>query len=108
VIDHTPKDERVRVYTGDAFDVVGERKRIDFLSQRDGRQIEEEFEVRVRNRKDTAVEVRIVERLYRWSNWRVIRKSHDFVPQDAQAIEFRVPVPPGGEQVVTYRVRYDW
>jgi len=52
--------------------------------------------------------VRVFERLYRWINWQVIQKSHDFVKVDAQSIEFRVQVPAGGENVVTYRVRYDW
>jgi len=108
LIDHTPKDERVRIYTGDAFDVVGERKRTDYGLSNNQHQIEEAFEIRVRNQKDTAIEVRIAERLYRWLNWRVIQKSHDFVQTDAQNIEFRVQVPPGGETVVTYRVRYDW
>ena len=108
VIDHTPKDERVRIYTGDAFDIVGERKRTDYQLNDKNDQMEESFEIRVRNRKDTAIEVRIAERLYRWVNWTVIQKSHDFVKTDAQNIEFRVPVPAGGEQVVTYRVRYDW
>lgn len=108
VIDHTPKDETVRIYTGDAFDVVGERRRIDYDLYNGRKQMEESFEIRVRNQKDKAIEVRIAERLYRWVNWNVIQKSHDYVQTDAQRIEFRVPVPPGGEQVVTYRVRYDW
>jgi len=107
-IDHTPRDETVRIYTGDSFDVVGERKRTDFALNNGRDQMEEQFEIRVRNRKDTTIEVRIAERLYRWVNWNVIQKSHDFVQSDAQNIEFRVQVPPGGEQVVTYRVRYDW
>ena len=108
VIDHTPKDELVRVHTGDAFDVVGERKRTDFRVSNDSKQMEEAFEIRVRNQKDTAVEVRVFERLYRWVNWQVIQKSHEFVKLDAQSIEYRVQVPPAGETVVTYRVRYDW
>jgi hypothetical protein len=108
VIDHTPKDENVRIYTGDAFDVVGERKRTDYSLSNRNDQLEEAFEIRVRNRKDTAIEVRIAERLYRWLNWNVITKSHAFVKTDAQSIEFRVQVEPNSEQVVTYRVRYNW
>jgi hypothetical protein len=108
LIDHTPKDEKVRIYTGDSFDVVGERKRTDYTLRNNNDQLEEAFEIRVRNRKDTTIEVRIAEKLYRWLNWQVIQKSHDFVQSDAQNIEFRVPVPAGGETVVTYRVRYDW
>lgn len=108
VIDHTPKDELVRIYTGDSFDLVGERKRSDYRLSRGNDQLEEAFEIRLRNRKEQAVEVRVFERLYRWFNWQVIQKSHEFGKRDAQSIEFRVQVPAGGETVVTYRVRYDW
>ncbi len=107
-IDHTPKDERLRIYTGDAFDIVGERKRTDFQLSNKNDQMEESFEIRVRNRKDTAIEVRVAEGLYRWVNWTVIKKSHEFSKTDAQHIEFRVQVPANTEQVITYRVRYDW
>jgi hypothetical protein len=108
-IDHTAKDERLRIYTGDAFDIVGERKRIDYQHDDSRKQMEESFEIRVRNRKETeAVEVRVVEHLYRWSNWSITQKSHDYAKQDAQKVEFRLQVPAGGEQVVTYRVRYTW
>jgi hypothetical protein len=108
LIDHTARNEKVRIYTGDAFDVVGERKRMDFVLNNRQDQAEESFEIKVRNRKTTPVEVRVFERLYRWVNWEIIQKSHDFEKQDAQSVEFRVTVPPDGETVVTYRVRYDW
>jgi hypothetical protein len=107
-IDHTPKNETVRIYTGDAFDVVGERKRTDYVLNSRQDQLEEAFEIRVRNRKTEPVEVRIAERLYRWMNWEIVAKSHDFEKTDAQDVEFRVTVSADGETVVTYRVRYDW
>ena len=107
-IDHTPKNETVRIYTGDAFDIVGERKRTDYLLTSRQDQLEEEFEITLRNRKAEPVEVRVAERLYRWVNWQVITKSHDFEKTDAQNIEFHVTVPADGETVVKYRVRYDW
>jgi hypothetical protein len=107
-IDHTPKNEVVRIYTGDAFDVVGERKRTDYQLNNRNDQIEESFEIKVRNRKSEPVEVRVAERLYRWVNWEIVSKSHDFTKTDSQNIEFRVTVPADGETVVTYRVRYDW
>jgi hypothetical protein len=107
-IDHTPKNELVRIYTGDAFDVVGERKRTDYVLNNRNDQIEEEFEIHLRNRKTEPVEVRVAERLYRWVNWQIVTQSHDFTKTDAQNIEFRVTVPADGETVVKYRVRYDW
>jgi len=107
-IDHTPKDETVKIYTGDAFDLVGERKRTDYQLNARQDQAEEGFEIHLRNRKAEAVEVRVVERLYRWLNWDIVQKSHDFTKTDAQEVEFRVNVPANGETVVSYRVRYNW
>ncbi len=107
-IDHTPKNEKVRIYTGDAFDIVGERRQTNYVLTNRQDQAEESFEIKIRNRKAEAVEVRVVERLYRWANWEIVQKSHDFEKTDAQSVEFRVNVPADGETVVTYRVRYDW
>ncbi len=107
-IDHTPKNEMVRIYTGDAFDLVGERKRTDYVLNSRQDQMEEEFEIKLRNRKTEPVEVRVTERLYRWVNWQVVTQTHDFEKTDAQNIEFHVTVPADGETVVKYRVRYDW
>ncbi|HZM00163.1 MAG TPA: hypothetical protein VFD43_07930 [Planctomycetota bacterium] len=71
LIDHTPKDETVRVYTGNAFDLVGERKRTDFRIQDDQDWLDESFEITLRNHKTEAVEFRVVEHLYRWTNWEI-------------------------------------
>jgi len=108
VIDHTPKDETIRAYTGNAFDVVGERKRTNL--QVDSRQhwLDESFEMRVRNHKKQPVNVRVVEHLYRWTNWKVTAESSQHRKTDAQTIEFPVTVAPDGETVVTYTVHYSW
>ncbi|MEO7412389.1 MAG: DUF4139 domain-containing protein [Opitutaceae bacterium] len=107
-IEHTPKNELIRLTTGDAFDIVGERTRTDFNGNNRQDFAEETFEIKVRNRKTTPVEVRVVEHLYRWTNWNIVQKSDDFTKQDAQTIEFRVNVPADSEKIVTYRVRYEW
>jgi hypothetical protein len=107
-LDHTAKNELIRLRTGDAFDIVGERTRTDFNSSNRQDWAEEAFELKVRNRKTEPVEVRVVEHLYRWINWTIVAKSDEFTKKDAQTIEFRVKVPADTEKVVTYRVRYDW
>lgn len=107
-LDHTAKNELVRVKTGDAFDVVGERIRTNFNGNNRQDFAEEDFEIKVRNRKTEPVTVRIVEHLYRWTNWRIVQQSDEFTKKDAQTIEFNVPVPADTEKVVTYRVRYEW
>ncbi|MDE2491446.1 MAG: DUF4139 domain-containing protein [Elusimicrobia bacterium] len=107
-IDHTPKDERVRVKMGEAFDLVGERKRTDFSSDFRKRRFTETFEIRLRNHKDSDATVTVVEHLYRWTNWKIVDASQKWTKKDAQTVEFSVPVKKDGESVVTYTVRYSW
>jgi hypothetical protein len=107
-IDHTPKDEQIRLYIGDAFDIVGERIQTDFKVEYDEDWMEESYQITLRNHKDEDVEVRVVEHLFRWSEWQILEASHDFDKLDAQTIEFRVPVEANGETVVTYTARYEW
>ncbi|MFM9957281.1 MAG: DUF4139 domain-containing protein [Phycisphaerales bacterium] len=107
-IDHTPKDETVRVYTGNAFDVVGERKQTDYQVDSNRRFASETFEIKLRNHKTEPVEVRVVEHLYRWSQWEVRKPSREFEKLDARTIEFRVMVKPDAEEKVTYTAQYSW
>ena len=108
-IDHTPRNETVRVTTGNSFDLVGERKQTNFHVDTGDKWIDESFEIKLRNRKKTdAVEIRVVEHLYRWSNWDITAKSDDFEKKDSQTIEFRIPVKPDEEKTVTYTVHYSW
>ena len=108
-IDHTPRNETVRLTTGNAFDLVGERKQTNFHVDTGDKWLDESFEIKLRNRKrDEPVEIRVVERLYRWSNWEITKKSDEFVKKDSQTIEFRVPVKPDEERTITYTVHYSW
>ncbi|MHC4510714.1 MAG: DUF4139 domain-containing protein [Planctomycetota bacterium] len=109
VIDHTPRDEKVRVYTGNAFDLVGERRQVDFRTDSARRMVDESFEIKVRNRKENkTVEIRVVERLYRKRNWEITEASREYAKTDSQTIEFRVLVGPDKEEVLTYTVHYTW
>jgi hypothetical protein len=108
MIDHTPKDETVRVYTGNAFDIVGERARIEFNKHPRRDELDESFRIKLRNHKDKAVEVRVVEHLYRWSNWEIQKASDDFVKTDSRTVEFRVALDPDEEKVITYTAHYWW
>jgi hypothetical protein len=107
-IDHTPKDETVRLHIGDAFDIVGERKRTDFHVDSSGHVMTESFEIRVRNHKDEAADVLVKETLYRWNNWEITESSHKWTKYDSNTIHFPVTVAKDGEQVITYTVRYTW
>jgi hypothetical protein len=109
LIDHTARDETLRLKLGSAFDVVGERKQLDYRVDTSAKWIEEEIEVRVRNQKpDEAVNVIVKETLYRWSGWTITRRSQDFEKQDSRTVHFPVRIAPKGEAVVRYTVRYTW
>ena len=101
-IKHTPKDEDVRLRLGNAFDIVGERTQMDYRRIAD-RIHESEFELKVRNHKESDIVVDIIEPMP--GDWEILTKSHDFTKKDAHTAVFSVPVPKDGEVVVTYRVR---
>ena len=101
-INHTPKDETINIKIGNAFDVVCERKQIDF------RKIavnvyEFEYEITVRNHKATPVSVEVNEPI--GGTWEVLRSSHKWTKTDAWALQFGVPVAADGTGVLNYRVR---
>lgn len=101
-VKHTPKDEKIRLRMGEAFDVVGERKQTDYQRVSDVVH-ESAYEIKVRNHKDKDITVDIVEPMP--GDWEVQKKSHDFLKKDAHTAVFSVPVAKDGETVVTYRVR---
>ncbi|OGB92461.1 MAG: DUF4139 domain-containing protein [candidate division NC10 bacterium RIFCSPLOWO2_12_FULL_66_18] len=105
VIDHTPKDEKVKIKMGEAFDVVGER------TQRDWRKIapglyETEWDVQVRNHKKEDVQVTIIEPVP--GDWDVIKTSHPYEKAEAHTLKYTVNVPKDGKTTVNYRVRMRW
>jgi len=104
-IDHTPKDEKVKIKMGEAFDVVGER------TQRDWKKIawnlyETEWDVELRNHKNEEVEVTIIEPVP--GDWEVVKSSHPYSKVEAHTLQFAVKVPKDGKATVNYRVRMRW
>lgn len=107
-IDHTPKDEQVLIKLGSAFDVVGERRQTDFKVDQARDRMEETIEIKVRNHKAEKVKVIVKENLYRWTNWEITQKSHNFDKFDSRTIHFPVEIEKDGEVVVRYTVVYTW
>ena len=110
VIQHTPKDEETLFRIGSAFDVVGERRQMEFSRDTAGQPnwIDEEFEIKLRNHKAQPVKVIVKEILYRWSNWEITQFSDKFEKKDYRTIHIPVEVPANGEKIVTYKVHYTW
>ncbi len=104
-IDHTPRDEKISLVVGKSFDVVASRKRLNFKRISD-RSFEQTFEIELRNRKETAETVHVLERHY--GDWRVTTKSMEFEKLDAITMQFVVPLKPGEVKTITYTVRTQW
>ena len=107
-IDHTPKDEEVRLYLGNAFDIVGERKQTDFKTVVSGHVIEESFEITLRNHKAEPVDVQVYEHPWRWSDWEIVKHNGEWKKVDQTTIDFPVKLKKGEEKTVRYTIRYAW
>lgn len=105
---HTPKDKKVRLNIGNAFDLVGHRKRIDFQVDLGRRMMTETFEIELQNAHNTPVEVLVKEFLYRWNTWEILSSTIPYEKKSAHTIQFHVPVEKNSEQIFTYTVRYNW
>jgi hypothetical protein len=104
-IGHTPVDETVTIQTGTAFDIVCERKQIDY-SRLSDTTVEFAYEVTLRNHKDAPVTVEVNEPIA--GDWQMVSSSHRGRKTDAWAAQFEVSVPAGGQSVLRYRVRVKW
>src|SRR5690348_3336407 len=119
------------VVTGNALNLAGNRKKTNFKINASGNVstidpttkvsihaatvctkatpwVGESFEISVRNHKRVAVDVRIVEHLYRWNDWEITSKSQAYKKIDARTIEFPVRINPDAEAKVNYTVHYTW
>lgn len=109
LIDHTPRNETVSIYTGNAFDLVGERTQTGYQIDTSRRWIRETYEINLRNRKeDETVTIVVRENLFRAAEWEIEQSSHDFEKSSSRQIEFPVEVEPDSETTVTYTVFYKW
>ena len=109
-IDHTPKNETVRIKLGESFDVTGHRKQTDFKTLgRDSRHTtitESAYEIRLKNAKKEPITVIVREPMP--GDWDILSSSLPYTKAASGTAEFKVPVASEGETVLTYRVRVKW
>ena len=101
-IGHTPVDEKATLEIGTAFDLAAERREVESRRVSD-RERQYSVEFKLRNRKKSAVTIRVEESLN--GDFEILQKSQDFVRKDARTIQFDVPVPAGREALLTYTAR---
>ncbi|MCZ7593270.1 MAG: hypothetical protein M5U15_14540 [Kiritimatiellae bacterium] len=83
-MEHLPKNELLKLDMGYAFDLVGERVQKDFSIDTTIKQMSESFEIKLRNRKEAPIEIRVIESLYRTMNWRIVAKNLPFEKIDSR------------------------
>jgi len=104
-IDHTPKDEKIKLFLGNAFDVVGERKCTEHRKIA-ANLYQNSYEITIRNHKKEKITVYIIEHLY--GDWQLLSESQSHIMKDAFTIEYPVSVPKDGKATITYTVQYKW
>jgi hypothetical protein len=106
-IDHTPRNETVRLKLGDAFDVTARKKQTDFKklagTSRYNYVYESAYEIEIKNAKTDAVTVKVIEPMP--GDWEVVSESHPHKKEAAGTTVWEVPVPSDGSVTLTYRVR---
>ncbi len=105
-VPHTPADEKIRINTGTAFDLAGERKQTD-ARQISSREREETYEITLRNRKKEPVEINVIERASR-DDWEIRAADLPFEKIDSRTIKFKVRLKEGEEGKVSYTIRLRW
>ncbi len=104
-IDHTPRDEDVDLYIGNAFDIVAEATQTDYEDIGDG--YTESYSVVLRNHKESDDVVVTVE-VNVWGDWRIVRSSYDYEMEDAWTATFEIPVAADGEATLEYKYKVTW
>lgn len=107
IIKHTPKNELISVQTGTAFDLIGDRKIRNFDAKTLGpNRIRETVEITLTNRSQSQKTITVREPLWRWSNWKIEKPSHDFTQIDSNTVEFKVTVPADSQNSLAYTALY--
>lgn len=107
-IDHTPKDETLRIFTGNSFDLTGDRKQTSYKIEYGKNTLDEGFEITLKNHKNTPVEIRVVEHLYRGLTWSITDSSASYNKTDGHTIEYLIALPANQEKKLTYTAHYTW
>lgn len=104
-IDHTPRNDKVRLKMGNAFDVTATRKQTGYrqLAGRPNPVWETSWRVEISNAKDQAVTVKVVEPMP--GDWEIVSASHPHAKGDAHSAVWQIRVPAGGTQALEYSVR---
>jgi hypothetical protein len=106
-IDHTPKDEKIEIEIGQAFDIKAERTVLEQrgISERSERQ---KIQVELRNHKDSPVEIQVTEPIFWYRSYEITSANYPVKAKDARKIEFMVPVKANASSTLVFEILYSW
>ena len=104
-IEHTAKNEKLKLRLGEAFDITAERKQTSYKRLADNL-TESSWRIELRNAKDEAVTVRVQEPLP--GDWEMVQESLKHSKDSARVASWNVVVPAGDKAVLDYTVRVKW
>ena len=105
-IDHTPKNEKLSLYIGNAFDIVPEYKTLNV--DRGRRSMTQTHQIELRNRKQKAVMVYVDEKFQPWVNWNIDKTNHSYVKRDANTARFEIKINPDSAVTLEYTATEKW
>jgi hypothetical protein len=104
-IEHTARNEKVKIRLGEAFDITADRKQTAYRKIADNL-AESSYRIDIRNAKEEVVTVRVQEPLP--GDWEVIQETQKHTKESARVAAWNVEVPAGGAAVLEYTVRTKW
>ncbi len=107
LIDHTPKDEEIKVEIGKAFDIRAERKVLE-KNRLNKHSEKQKIEIVLRNHKNEDIDILITEPIGGYRTWEIVKSSYKVKSKDASKVEFLVPVKANDETTFVYEVMFNW
>ena len=106
-VPHTGKNGAIRVRLGQSGEVSGERRQVEYRLDEHAREMREKFEIRLKNTRKEAIELVVIESMFRWRNWALEGESLPYTTSDdGLKVQFRMRLAAGGESTLSYTVRY--
>jgi hypothetical protein len=106
-IDHTPRNETVRLKLGESFDVTADKKQIDFKKlpnpEKGNSAFESAYEIVLKNAKKEPVTIIVQEPIP--ADWKILKENHPSKKATSNTAVWKIDVPAEGKTTLTYRVR---
>ena len=106
-VKHTPKNEKLEIPVGKAFDLVSERKVVK-TERPDKRSRKQLVEYTLRNHKETDVEIEVIETVSSRQEIRVLSSNFKAITDKAGQIRFIVPVKKDSQATLKFEYITKW